>query len=181
MLYSAVAWMVHHACMLARCMHACMLACCMRHAFVCASMQLYSRPTLTRCGSLKPTFNIWLERLKQLSSSGVQVVQQLQFPVTLPATTRHQTAPQVASSSGWLEGELESSCALGLVYEQLRQPDAAVACHERCLMLALSGPDGEGAGVALADEARWTLVHVYAQQVGGCSDEKQCWMCAAFI
>jgi hypothetical protein len=74
------------------------------------------------------------------------------------------TTPKVARASGWVEGELESSCALGLVYEQLRQPDAAVACHERCLELALSAPGGADSELH-ADEARRTLVHVYALQV----------------
>lgn len=73
---------------------------------------------------------------------------------------------QVAAGAEWPEGELESNCALGLVYERLGQPDAAVACHERCLELALAAPGGGGAA-EYVDEARRTLVHVYAQQVGG--------------
>lgn len=89
--------------------------------------------------------------------------------------------PQAARDSRWLEGELESSCALGLVYERLRRADEAVECHERCLELALllAGPAGSGGGGAdeeraaadtaavRVEEARRTLVHVYAQQVGG--------------
>jgi hypothetical protein len=71
---------------------------------------------------------------------------------------------QVAKESGWAEGELESSCALGLVLDRLQQPGAAVACYERCLELALAAPGSE-ASTAHAGEARRTLVHAYAQQV----------------
>lgn len=44
---------------------------------------------------------------------------------------------QVAVTARWSPGELEASCALGLLYESLRQPILAMACHERCLHLAV--------------------------------------------
>jgi hypothetical protein len=45
---------------------------------------------------------------------------------------------QVSVDAGWQLGELEASCALGLLYESssTRRPELAIACHERCLQLA---------------------------------------------
>jgi hypothetical protein len=54
----------------------------------------------------------------------------------LPSAPPPHPLPQVAVASSWREGELEASCALGLVCEELGQQDAAAACHERCLALA---------------------------------------------
>jgi hypothetical protein len=66
---------------------------------------------------------------------------------------------QAAVGAGWGAGELEASCALGLLYEAQAQPELATACHERCLQLAqqLQRPDDEAA-------AHMQLVQVYAQR-----------------
>ncbi|KAF6257591.1 hypothetical protein COO60DRAFT_1210854 [Scenedesmus sp. NREL 46B-D3] len=73
---------------------------------------------------------------------------------------------QVSVSAAWGPGELESSCALGLLYESLHQPHLAMACHERCLQLALQLQRQDDAATAHAQ-----LVQVYAQQAEQCSRE----------
>jgi hypothetical protein len=42
----------------------------------------------------------------------------------------------ISKESGWLPGELEANLALGVVYEELKDTAAAIACHERRLELA---------------------------------------------
>lgn len=69
-------------------------------------------------------------------------------------------------SAAWGAGELEASCALGLLYESLHQPHLAMSCHERCLQLALQLQRQDDAATAHAQ-----LVQVYAQQAEHCSRE----------
>ncbi|KAG1676973.1 hypothetical protein FOA52_014850 [Chlamydomonas sp. UWO 241] len=45
-------------------------------------------------------------------------------------------AQSVARDAGWVKGDLEASVALGLVYEELQDVSAAVACHEQRLQVA---------------------------------------------
>ncbi|WIA08173.1 hypothetical protein OEZ85_007627 [Tetradesmus obliquus] len=73
---------------------------------------------------------------------------------------------QVSVSAAWGAGELEASCALGLLYESLHQPHLAMSCHERCLQLALQLQRQDDAATAHAQ-----LVQVYAQQAEHCSRE----------
>ncbi len=43
----------------------------------------------------------------------------------------------ISREAAWLPGELEANLALGVVYEELRDTAAAIACHERRLELAM--------------------------------------------
>ncbi|KAF8072450.1 Ttc29 [Scenedesmus sp. PABB004] len=71
---------------------------------------------------------------------------------------------KVAADGGWREGELQASCALGLLCESLGRPRLAVGHHERCLVLARAlGRDADAA--AAAEQ----LVQVYAQQAEECA------------
>lgn len=65
----------------------------------------------------------------------------------------------ISRDSGWLPGELEANLALGVVYEELRDLDAAITCHERRLELAT---DNQLA--AEADTAYHSLTTVYMGQ-----------------
>eukprot|EP00775_Hariotina_reticulata_P011778 gene11778-11923_t len=75
---------------------------------------------------------------------------------------------KVSVDAGWQLGELEASCALGLLYESssTRCPELAIACHERCLQLAQQLQRHEDEATAHAQ-----LVQVYAQQAEHCSGQ----------
>jgi len=45
-------------------------------------------------------------------------------------------AQRLARDAGWVKGDLEAGVALGLVYEELLDVDAAVSCHEQRLKVA---------------------------------------------
>jgi tetratricopeptide (TPR) repeat protein len=53
----------------------------------------------------------------------------------------------LSQATGWREGEMEACLALGIVYEELRDVAAAIACHERRLELALE--QGTQVGILL--------------------------------
>lgn len=59
-----------------------------------------------------------------------------------------------SQEAAWLPGELEANLALGIVYEELQDVPAAIACHERRLELATDC----GAQVGRAG-GRWWHVH----------------------
>eukprot|EP00882_Tetradesmus_deserticola_P021654 GHRQ01023441.1.p1 GENE.GHRQ01023441.1~~GHRQ01023441.1.p1 ORF type:complete len:301 (+),score=125.10 GHRQ01023441.1:229-1131(+) len=82
---------------------------------------------------------------------------------------------QVSMSAAWGPGELEASCALGLLYESLHQPHLAMSCHERCQQLALQLQRHDDAATAHAQ-----LVQVYAQQAEQSSREGDVQGAAAF-
>lgn len=65
----------------------------------------------------------------------------------------------VASSTGWIQGEMDANLNLGLVSEQLGRMEDAVAYHERHMALAREHGDP-----ADRDQAEKNLLGLYARQ-----------------
>ena len=75
---------------------------------------------------------------------------------------------QVSADAGWHEGEMEASCALGLLYESLGQPQLAMQCHERCLQLASALGRTNDASAAAEQLVQVRPVHAPSAASTGC-------------
>lgn len=60
----------------------------------------------------------------------------------------------ISRDAAWLPGELEANLALGVVYEELHDTAAAIACHERRLDLATENNLQVGAWLEMSGGAR---------------------------
>lgn len=71
----------------------------------------------------------------------------------------YQKCLQIAKDTHWLDGELDASFELGLVYEGTKEAQLAISCHERCLEIATLQDRA-----AETEAAYHSLTSVYAQK-----------------
>ena len=73
----------------------------------------------------------------------------------------------ISKQAGWLPGELEASLALGMVYEELQDTAAAIACHEHRLDLATTNNLQVEVETALASLAKTYMRHAEEHEKQG--------------